>query len=283
MKFSPVLLLGGNGFIGHALARQFAVCGIDYRIADRGDDWRPLLNHCASVVHLAASTTPGSSVAHPTHELPALELTLQLSEFLLCHPHVPLVYVSSGGTIYGDVDVDALSCDSPLMPRSFHGAGKASAEMFMSALRAQGCSVSIIRPANAYGPGQAMQAGFGFVRTALEKALRGQTLEIWGDGEVVRDFVYVDDIAEAILLALQQRTNITVNVGSSVGYSLNAVVELAREVCGRDICVDYRLARSADVKRVVLDISATKTQLGWQPRVSLAVGLRNTWEWLSRL
>ena len=143
---------------------------------------------------------------------------------LQAQPETHLIFFSSGGTVYGNPQQLPVSEDSPIAPLSNHGAGKAAQESFCQALRAQGHAVTILRPSNAYGPGQTMKRGFGLVRTLLEHARLGTAMEIWGDGENVRDYIYIDDIVEATLRLIDQPQDCgTYNLGSGMGYSINQV------------------------------------------------------------
>jgi UDP-glucose 4-epimerase len=234
------------------------------------------------VVHLAAETTPGSSARHPSLEAGNLLPTLTLLEVLQDFPDIHLIYFSSGGTLYGNPAALPVAEDAPFAPLSFHGAGKAAQEMYLQAFRAQGQAVTILRPANAYGPGQPLKPGFGLVRTVLEHIRRNTVLEVWGDGTAVRDYVFVDDVAAAcVRLIAQPGDNGSYNVGSGMGHSINELILCAGEVCGRELQVVYRPARRSDVAKVVLDISRLRAA-GWQPQVDLTEGFRRTWEWLRR-
>lgn len=300
MRSRNVLLLGGGGFIGQATARRLVMDAMDVHILARqhtlpsepsihihaGDLSDPailntLLPQCGTVVHLASSTTPGSSANKPSDELDNLRPTLNLLDQLINQKGIHLIFVSSGGTVYGNPPNIPVNEDAPLAPRSYHGAGKVALEGFLQAFRAAGNAVTILRPSNAYGPGQDLRQGFGFVRTVLEHARCGSHLEIWGNGENVRDFVYVEDVADAIALAIGNPTNNgTYNVGSGQGHTLNEVLALAQRVTNVEIRTLHKPVREGDVRGVVLDVSRIRVALGWQPRINLEEGLRRTWEWL---
>lgn len=302
MHSSNVLLLGGGGFIGQATARRLASDAMEVHILARqhslpaaptihlhtGDLSNPaildtLLPQCGTVVHLASSTTPGSSTNKPSDELDNLRPTLNLLDRLINQKGIHLIFVSSGGTVYGNPSHNPVNEDAPFAPRSYHGAGKMALEGFFQAFRAAGNAVTILRPSNAYGPGQDLRRGFGFIRTVLEHARNGSPLEIWGDGEAIRDFVYVEDVAEAIAMAIDNPAdNDTYNVGSGRGHTLNEVLALAKRVTGMEINTLHKPARGGDVRGVVLDVSRIYTALGWQPRINLEEGLRRTWEWLQQ-
>lgn len=281
-----VLLLGGGGFIGRALARRLEAEGVAIRALGRqesGGALEPWLEDCTAVVHLASSTTPGSSARYPARELDNLALTLRLLDALQGRLDIHLVYLSSGGVLYGNPEQLPVKETAPTLPLSYHGAGKLAQEAFVQAFRTQGNAVTVLRPANAYGPGQALKHGFGFVRTTLERARRGEAVELWGDGESVRDFVYVDDVVEAIVRVLSaHKDNSTYNVGSGRGHTLKEVLAIAERVSGRPLKAEYRPSRGMDVRAVVLDNSRIGKTLGWAPQISLEEGIRRTWEWLLR-
>jgi UDP-glucose 4-epimerase len=280
-----VLLLGGTGFIGNALAKRLKEENVTTHILGRHDAERleDLLPRCGTVVHLASATTPGSSATQPSLELSNLNLTLRLLGLLKQRPDTHLIFFSSGGTIYGNAERMPITEGSPIAPLSNHGAGKASQEAFCRAARAQGHAITILRPSNAYGPGQGLRSGFGLVRTMLEHAFAGTPLEVWGDGENVRDFIYIDDVVEACtrLIKLPEDSG-TYNLGTGVGVSINQLRRMVESASGKQVHTNYRPARSIDVRSVVLDISRIKVRLHWQPEVRLTDGLERTWKWLHR-
>lgn len=285
MSRDGVLLLGGAGFIGSALAKRLMQEQMPVHIVGRhdGDRLEHVLPQCGTVIHLASATTPGSSASQPHLELGNLALTLRLLDLLRQQPQTHLIFFSSGGTIYGNPARLPATEDSPTAPLSNHGAGKASQEAFCQAARAQGHAVTILRPSNAYGPGQGLRNGFGLARTMLEHALAGTSLEIWGDGENVRDFIYIDDIVESCtrFIKLPEDSG-TYNLGTGIGFSINQLRRMVESASGKEVHTNYRPARSIDVRTVVLDISRIKARLDWQPDVGLADGLERTWKWLHR-
>lgn len=242
-----------------------------------------LLSHCGTVIHLASATTPGNSANQPALELENLVPSLHLLETLQAYPETHLIFFSSGGTLYGNPQRLPVHEDDPVTPLSYHGAGKAALEAFLHAFRARGQAVTILRPSNAYGPGQALKSGFGLIRTMLEHARCGTPLDIWGDGENVRDFIYIDDITEACarFVALPQ-DNGTYNLGSGRGYSINQVRYIVEQVTGIELKTSHHPARGIDVRAVVLDISRIEARLSWKPQTSLEEGVRRTLERLKR-
>jgi len=285
MSREGVLLLGGAGFIGSALASRLRQEGVLTYLLGRNhlDEFEGLLPRCRTIVHLASSTTPGASASQPHLELANVELTVRLLQLLQNQSQIHLIFFSSGGTVYGNPKRLPVREDARIAPLSYHGAGKAAQEMFFEAARRHGHAVTILRPSNAYGPGQSLRAGFGLIRTLLEHAYRGTTLEIWGDGEQVRDYIYIDDIVEATVRLIARPTDSdTYNLGSGDGYSIKQVKDAVEAATGKKVGVNYRPARGGDVHRIVLDNRRMRDLLGWQPAVTLEDGIRRTWTWMQQ-
>lgn len=283
MNREGVLLLGGAGFIGNALARRLEQKERTVHVLGRHNAERmeKLLPQCGTVIHLASATTPGSSATRPELELGNLAVTLRLLELLQAQPQIHLIFFSSGGTVYGNPNQLPVPEDAPLLPLSNHGAGKTAQETFCQAFRARGNAVTIFRPSNVYGPGQTIKSGFGLIRTMLECARTDMPLEIWGDGENIRDFIHIDDVVEACmrLIDLPQDSG-TYNLGSGVGHSINQVGHIVEQAAGVKLKTAFHPARRIDVRAVVLDISRIVARLSWKPRISLEEGVSRTLEWL---
>lgn len=294
-----ILLVGGTGFIGRALAARLLAegrevhvlgrrpatglpAGVVVHCGDQGDAdvVRPLLGRCSAVVHLAGATVPADTVWQPVAEaeaslLPALRFLECAQEF----PERRYLLVSTGGALYGDADF--ASEQSRLAPGSYHGAGKLALESFFGVFgqRHPG-RLSILRPANVYGPGQPLRAGFGVIRTLLERARDGGSLVVYGDGGAVRDYLYIDDMVAACVAALRGPA-VTCNIGSGEGVALRDLIAIVERVTGKPLAVDYRPARASDVGRIVLDARLARSCLGWAPRVGLEEGVGRTWRSLS--
>lgn len=294
------LLIGGNGFIGQALARRLAGRGEAVTVLSRrrpaavipGVHWQPgdlndppllvtLLAESRAVVHLATTSTPGRNVREPALDAEENLLPLlRLLEAMNDHPELPLVYLSSGGAIYGNPAYLPVDERHALAPLSHHAAGKVAAEQYLGVFARQGHTTTILRPANVYGPGQPLQAGFGVIRTLLEHLRRGTPLTIWGDGETSRDYLHIDDMVAACLAVLDAPASGTFNLGSGASLTLNALCRLAEQVTGRTLVIHRQPARGVDVRVVTLDSSVFRQHYGWQPQVTLDAGLRATWQWL---
>lgn len=286
MSREQVLVLGGRGFIGSALAMRLRQDGQSVHVVGRQEVHllKHLLPDCSTVIHLASATTPNTSSTQPALEQANVDLTRHLVLCLQGQLDIHLIYFSSGGTVYGDPDQLPVSEDAPIAPLSPYGRAKVMQEHICQELRTKGHAVTLLRPSNAYGPGQTLRSGFGLVRTLMEHARLGTTLELWGDGENVRDFIYIDDVIEATLRLIRSPKHAgTYNLGSGVGHSVNQVKALVERVADCTIKTAYRPARVVDVRAVVLSPSRYGGQFGRQQCVELEEGIARTWDWLTRV
>ena len=295
-----ILLVGGSGFLGSALAKALSSNGRQVHVLSRGCEegeydgieWHagdqedpdavlPLLDDCDTVVHLASTSTPGSSARTPLLEAEGNLLAIaQFIETASSRPPKRLIYVSSGGAVYGDVPSQPVSEREGPSPRSYYAAGKVAAEGFMTAFsHANAVPLTILRPANLYGPSQPLRDGFGVVRILFDKAIHDEEIEIWGDGSAVRDYLYIDDAVDACLALINQADATGVfNVGSGVGTSLDALVSLIGDVVGQPLTVMRRPARKTDVHAIQLDCTRIREATGWTAATPLQEGLRATWD-----
>jgi len=302
MNDKDILLIGGAGFLGRALTSRLDESGYALHVVTRSNalDFsdkvtsygggmenatllRRLIPEFKTVVHLASGTTPGLSNRAPSLEGSMnITPTLILLEELQRNPHVRLIYVSSGGAVYGNPASRLVPESAELRPLSYYGAGKAAVESFLNCLHLQtGNPVVILRPSNLYGPGQPMYQGFGVVRTMLQHLRDNSPMTIWGDGSNVRDYLYIDDMVSAVELVLANASaSGPFNVGNGIGHSLNELIHIAESVSGARLSVRYETSRGIDVGRIVLDITSIQQCYGWTPATVLENGMAKTWKWL---
>ena len=304
-----VLLVGGMGFVGRQLQRSLLDAGYTIHILDQmvsGSETkdginfyevpssseslcRELLQRCSTVFYLASSSVPTTTLRQPSQEgnlnvLPFLKYLNLVQDY----NHIHLIYFSSGGTIYGNPSMNPVNESCSPAPISYHGAGKAAMEAFLWACSSQ-CEnrITILRPSNLYGPQQPYVQGFGIIRSIFEKLMKDDGLEIWGDGEVIRDYLYIDDLIHACMACLQfsnQQNKIRVyNVSSGQRLSINQLCDEVEKVTRRRLKKIYFPERPIDVKSVVLDNSKIKKELGWLPDIGINEGLRRTWDWIRGL
>jgi UDP-glucose 4-epimerase len=296
------LVVGGAGFLGSHLVERLLEEGHAVRVFDRQapgrasaypragevewitgelldrDALRAALAGCEAAFHLAWSTLPKSSNEDPAGDVrDNVGGTLRLLETWRGSGG-RLVFVSSGGTVYGVPRSVPIAEDHPTDPICSYGVTKLAAEKYLELYRVlHGQSYCVLRIANAFGPRQRVASGQGAVSAFLDRARRAQPLEIWGDGSVVRDYVYAGDVARALVSALHYRgEQRVINVGSGAGRDLNQIAAAIEQVIGRPVERRYLPGRAFDVPANVLDIRLARAALGWEPRTSFEDGLRLT-------
>ncbi|MBX9686175.1 MAG: NAD-dependent epimerase/dehydratase family protein [Candidatus Obscuribacterales bacterium] len=304
------LIIGGNGFIGSNLADCLLKAGHKvtsfdrypsrYREADprinyvygdfanhgevqevvKGNDW---------IFHLAYTTLPASSNEDPAFDVRSNIIdTLQLLEACRESQVKKVVFISSGGTVYGVPQSLPIHENHPTEPICSYGITKLTIEKYLHLYHhLHNLDYVVVRLANPYGELQNPQAKQGAIAVFLGNVMQGKPITIWGDGEVVRDYIYIGDAAEALLKAAEycpdENEPRVFNVGSGCGQSLNEIVRAIRAVVGKDLEVVHHPARSADVPANVLDIERAKKCLDWQPEINLESGIRKTWDWLCKV
>ena len=300
-----VLLIGGSGFLGSAISKSFSRSGEyiihvlarnvepqqDNRISyyrgsqDEIDMVAPLLNSCQTVIHLASTSTPGTFARKPLLEVEQNLLpAARLLDIMSNSPPKQLIFISSGGSIYGNppqIPVNETKLPKPL---SYHAAGKLALEsLFSTFAYTNSIPLAIARPSNIYGPGQPLKSHFGLIRTLLDKALTGNTVDVWGSRQVVRDYLYIDDAVAAVKNLIDvPTTNGVFNLGSGTGTSIEEVINLVEDVTNCELIINERPARRTDVSAIVLDSSHLSEVTGWKAKVNLRDGISMTWNWLRK-
>jgi UDP-glucose 4-epimerase len=301
----PTLLIGGSGFIGHALLRHLFERGdqvialarrqrlgllenpnVTWIYGDLRD--AALLGRLFSVspdaiVYAAGSHTPADSSRDPAADLESNLLPLvRCLEQAIAAKVRRFVYISSGGTVYGPTAVPARE-DMPVAPVNAYGLTKATAEKYIALMTRNTCLIpAVLRVSNIYGPEQLPKPGFGFIPTAILRALREEPIPLFNGGRDVRDYVYVDDAIAAILSALDDERAMTINIGSGVGANGLDIVRTLEDVLGKPVETRHEASRVQDVTSIILDIERAQDLLGWRPSRSLRSGLAATVAWLSQ-
>lgn len=238
---------------------------------------------CSCCVHLVSTSIPQSSNEDPARDVKQNLLgTLGLLEAVRAVGVPKLVFASSGGTVYGIPHAQCIAETHPTHPLCSYGIVKLAVENYLALYRElHGLEYVALRISNPYGPLQRLDASQGVIGVFLGKILRNQPLTVWGDGSVIRDFVYVEDVARAFVLAAASSIPAAVlNIGSGSGSSLNRVIELLRMTTARPVDVRYLAGRVFDVPCSILDITLAGQTLGWRPATTMEEGLRRTWAWV---
>lgn len=224
-------------------------------------------NNIDTVVHLVATIIPGSTFEDYKREYQQVIFpTIELME-VCAQRHITFVYFSSGGTVYGNrTDLKPFVETDAMAPISYYGWSKQMMENSIQYVhRTAGLKYLILRPSNPYGHGQNVHARQGLIAVALGKIFAGKPITVWGDGSNVRDYIYIDDLCEAVVQLLEKDVyNTTVNIGSGEGASINDIIHILRDVVDEEVKVDYKPARSVDVSHMILDTTRLKSYINME-------------------
>jgi len=300
-----VAILGAGGFLGTNLARTLADEVSDLRCfghppafpealhdlnwidGELEGEWvREIVSGCDTVVHLASSSTPATankSIASDAQSnvITTLKLVDQCVELGVTR----FVFISSGGTIYGIPTQVPTPEDAPTNPITAYGVAKLAIEKYLAVYqRQQGLDYRILRVANPFGPYQTARKGQGIIAAAMAALLSDTPLEIWGDGHVVRDYVFIADLVRAIIKAIwHEGPSRVFNIGSGRGHNLLQVIRSIETLSGKSLRTRFRPARPADVPVSILDTNLAASELGWRATTSFEEGLAMTIDWARSL
>lgn len=298
-----ILVTGGAGFIGSHVVDAYIEAGHQVVVVDdlstgRKGNVNPKarfyeldLNdpgledvfaqeHPEVVNHHAAQAAVPRSVEDPLYD--ARVNVLGMIHLLQCCVRYrvrKVIYASTGGALYGDPKTIPVPEDHPVWPKSPYGVSKYAGELYLHAFQAvHGLPYVILRYANVYGPRQDPYGEAGVVAIFAQRMLSGKQPVIYGDGTQTRDFVYVSDVAQANLLALEGGASLVANIGTGQETSVNEIFRLLARCTGFTDEPQYAPARPGEVYRIALDPRRAEQELGWRPQVPLEEGLRRTVE-----
>ena len=309
-----ITIIGGAGFIGTNLARSIAselsMNDSHLTVIDRNDSYFNILRsfnlkntsfkvfpfsteidfddqvrNQDVIYHLASTIIPGDSNRNIPDELEANVITTtKLLDACVRQNVRKVVFISSGGAVYGKKGTCPIKEDTVTYPITSYGIQKITIEKLLYLYRyQQGLDYRIIRLANPYGPYQRPNGRLGVVTTFVYKALTDGMLEVYGDGSVVRDFIYIDDAIRGIRNIVNGENEIRVfNLGSGKGTSINQVIESLRQNIRKDLKVEYIASRSTDVQENYLDISRYESFYGKLNPIELAEGIKKTAEFMQK-
>jgi UDP-glucose 4-epimerase len=233
-----------------------------------------------AVMHLAAQMDVRRSVADPIYDASVNVLgTVNALAAARQGGARRFLFASSGGAVYGEQDAFPAPEQHPRRPASPYGVSKLCGEEYASLALRDGLSTMSLRYANVYGPGQDPLGEAGVVAIFLHRMLHGGDPVINGDGGQTRDFVYVEDVARANLLALTSQAHGALNVGTGVETSIEDLARLLAAAAGYRKAIAHGPAAPGEQRRSSVDPRAARELLGWEPLVPLGEGLRRTTEW----
>lgn len=299
MQKSKVLIIGGNGFIGSNLGRFLLTKGMDvysfdmvepknvnpdihYIQGDFFDDnvLEKIICGMDVIYHSLSTINPGNSnTKYMMGYSRDFIQTVKLCSKLL-NTQTKLIFLSSGGTVYGKQICQPIKENATAMPINHYGNVKLCIENTIRIFDIQANSKMLIaRISNPYGPGQDFTKGVGFIDAVIKKSLNKEPVEIWGDGEVVRDYIYIDDVCKMLYaLSKYNGEEVVFNVSSGKGVSQNQIIEIISGLC-EDVVCNYKEARSVDAPKIVLD-NALIRKLYTEPIVEIEEGIIKYYQYL---
>jgi len=296
-----VVIVGGAGFIGTALAQALATQGahpvvldtaarlanaakllpsIETASFDFTSSHEPiaLLAGADAMVHLACTTNPAHSMNNIAWDVESnIPPSIRLFEAAVAAGIRRVVFASSGGTVYGAPAHLPVSETHPTRPLCAYGISKLAIEHYLALFPAlRGISLRI---ANPYGPHQLAGSTVGVIARFVSAVRRRSPIEVWGDGSIVRDYIAIEDVVDAFLLAIvePELPAGAYNIGTSIGSSVNEVLAAVFDASGYQVPVTYTPGRAYDVPAIALSSERFMRVVPWKPRTPLAAGVASLW------
>lgn len=270
-----ILILGGNGFIGKNLSKYLVgqkeevysfdittpverVSGVHYITGDFFDDYvlKKVICNMDIIFHAVCTLNPGNSndkyiMGYERDFVQTIKLCSWLQQ-----TKSRLIFLSSGGTVYGNQPVQPIKEDAVAVPINHYGNLKLCIENTIRTMNFQSKkNMLIARISNPYGPGQDYKKGVGFIDACIKKGVNGEDVEVWGDGEIVRDYIYIDDACRMLYtLTKYEGDDEVFNISSMIGTSQNDVLKIIKSIF-TNMNIRYTKSRSVDAKKIVLDNS----------------------------
>ncbi len=239
------------------------------------------LNGVDSVYHLAAQISVSRSVREPQYDASInIEGMLTLLESIRKKDTKRIIFVSTGGAIYGEPSYVPASEKTDEKPISPYGISKLASEVYLRWYHdTHGISYSIIRPSNIYGPRQDPLGEAGVISIFLGQIYANKPVTIFGDGEDTRDYIYVKDLAEVCMKAMNSSKCDTYNAGTGKQTNLLELVGIIEKVTGKKAEKNFAPVRPGDVKHIALDSRKAQKDFSWSPETDLITGINKTWNW----
>ena len=296
-----ILVLGGNGFLGRNLCKYLADCGekvysfdmsmpevadnrIEYIAGDFFDDYtlEETVKGMDVIYHAICTLNPGNSnekciLGYERDFVQTAKLCSYLKD-----TECRMIFFSSGGTVYGNQEVQPITEDAVPVPINHYGNLKLCIENTMRTFNFQmKKNMLIARISNPYGPGQDYHKGVGFIDAAIKHTIAGETIEIWGDGNVVRDYIYIDDLCRMLYALIEYHGDTEVfNLSSNTGVSQNDIVDILKQI-DPAVKVTYKPGRSVDAKKIILDNSRIRSICDFE-MVSIEEGIRRYYDYIKQ-
>lgn len=300
-----VFVTGGQGFIGHNLVLRLLKEGHSVTVFGRYNKSRAIshtncryinanfnlisnyekeFENIDVVYHLLSTTTPKTSNEDVVNDLVSnVKNTIQLLEICVKYNIERFIFASSGGTVYGlSEHEDPLKEKDPTNPICAYGVSKLSIEKYIYMYNhLYNLNYQILRISNPYGPFQNPSANQGAIAVFLGKVMNDELIEIWGDGTAFRDYIFINDLIDALYTAMIiDKVNNILNIGSGEKYSLNEILDVIKKITNKKLQINYVSSRKIDAPGNFLDIINARKILDWEPKVNIQEGITASWNWV---
>jgi UDP-glucose 4-epimerase len=303
--FMNCVVFGGGGFIGSHICHELVSNGYNVKAFGRSEprylskdvEWyhgdfcksedvsRVLSDNTETIIHVISSTIPSTSNQSPSLDIETnVQPTLRMLDIAVKKKVKKVIFISSGGTIYGipkEIPIKEIHSTEPI---SSYGIHKLTIEKYLGLYKyLYNLSYTILRVSNPYGFGQPIDGQQGAIGIFINKAILGEPIEIWGDGSVIRDYIYVTDVAKAVRFSISHTSEQNLfNIGSGEGRSLLNVLSEIKLQLQTELKVVFKESRKSDVSSNVLDINLAKEMLLWKPELTFKEGLSRTIDYFNK-
>src|ERR1700730_1406851 len=302
VRRASCIVLGGGGFLGLNLCRRFFAAGHRVRAFGRrclfpealngiewyqGDFCDPTALAAAVetyeiIFHLVHTTTPYSANLDMAMDLQQnVAASLALFDVTRVLEARRIVFISTGGTVYGSPEQIPTPETAPTDPITAYGISKLAIEKYLALYeRLYGLQYRILRVANPFGPFQVPIKNQGIIAMLISRALNDEIIDIWGDGSAARDYIFVDDVMDALEAAMLDQSDARIfNIGSGQGRSLLEIIDAVERLMNIKLKIAWKPRRSVDVPKSILAIDRARDILKWAPRTPFDEGLEKTLNW----
>lgn len=251
---------------------------------DSNTDFDKLLDGQDIVYHLFSTNNPSSSnIDFEKEIMPNIEFSIRLLESCVKNNIKRVIFISSGGAIYDMNEKCPLKEDSKVNPKSTYGLQKLMIEKLLYLYNFKyNLDYKIVRLSNPYGPYQ-RPGILGVVSTSIYNALNDKEITIYGDGKIVRDFIYIDDAIRGIINISNSKTNTRIyNLGTGIGTSINDMLMIIEKVLNKKLNVKYSESRKIDYKINYLNVSLYENEFGKMNNISLEEGIKKTIDFMNK-
>ena len=286
-----ILIIGGCGFIGYNLLKKisqynYEITVFDAKITNKLDnvkyvqgnienieDFKEMFDNVDIVYHLISTTIPNNDRHKIEFDIMTnLIPTIKILNICVDKNVKKIIFTSSGGCIYGDINKKHSENSMP-KPYCAYAINKLAIENYLTSfLKFENLDYAVLRIFNPYGPNHCNKKQ-GIINVLLDKLANKETVEIWGDGSIERDYIYIDDVINALICSMKHTKHKVFNISSGKAVSINKLLDIIEKISHSKIDVKYLPKRKFDIKKNVLNNSLAKKELGWKPSVSIIEGI----------